>query len=251
MFHYLYRTENLINGKFYIGIHSGLENPEDDGYLGSGVKFLKAVKKYGRSNFKKVVLYTFETRQEAKTKEWDLVNEEMVADRQCYNIAIGGDGGSKHTDEAKRKIGDASRGKPNLWMATEDGKKCRLKIAETAKKNFASGARVHHYKGKHRSEEDRKKISASLIGNTPWNKGVTLTPEHRYKIGEVQRGKHDRIELELVKVGWNYKTFKDWVLDLHRSGLGPIKIWRQLPSGCKISDRPIKTIIKEHQCQTS
>jgi group I intron endonuclease len=250
VFHYLYRTENLINGKFYIGIHSGLKNPEDDGYLGSGTKFLKAVKKYGKSNFRKIVLYTFKSRQEAKMKERELVNEEMVADRRCYNIAIGGDGGSKHTEEAKRKIGDASKGKPNLWMATEDGKKSRLKTSETMKEQYAVG-RVHHYSGKARSEEDRKKISASLVGNIPWNKGVTLTPEHRYKISEVQRGKHDRIELELVKVGWNYKVFKDWVLDLHRSGLGPIKIWRQLPPGCKISDRPIKTIIKEYQCQTS
>lgn len=250
MFHYLYRTENLTNGKFYIGIHSGIEKPEEDGYLGSGTKFLKAVKKYGRTNFKKIVLYIFETRQEAKDKERELVNEEMVADRCCYNIAIGGDGGSKHTEEAKLRIGAASRGKSNLWMASEDGKKSRLKTSETMKKQFAAG-RVHHYSGKSRSEEDCAKISKALIGNVPWNKGVTLSPEHCYKISVAQRGKHDRIELELAKIGWDYKIFRDWVLELYKSGLGPIKIWRQLPLECKISDRPIKTIIKEYQCQIS
>lgn len=250
MFHYLYRTENLINGKFYIGIHSGAKNPEDDGYLGSGTKFLAAVKKYGKSNFKKIVLYTFVFRKEAKDKERELVNEEMVADRRCYNIAIGGDGGSKHTEEAKQKIGAASRGKPNLWMATEDGKKSRLKTSETMKKQYAAG-RVHHYAGKVRSEEDRNKISTSLLGNTPWNKGVTTSDEQKIKIANALRGRHDRIASELAKIGWTYETFKDWVLDLHREGLGPIRIWRRLPSDCTISDRPIKTIIKEHQCLTS
>ena len=43
----IYKTTNLINGKIYIGKDSN----NNEHYIGSGVKLLKAIKKYGRSNF--------------------------------------------------------------------------------------------------------------------------------------------------------------------------------------------------------
>ena len=48
----IYKTTNLINGKIYIGQDSK-NNPK---YLGSGVIFLKAIKKYGKENFVKETL---------------------------------------------------------------------------------------------------------------------------------------------------------------------------------------------------
>ena len=44
MYYFIYRTTNLINGKYYIGQH----HTEDlnDGYLGSGRVFIQAIKKY-------------------------------------------------------------------------------------------------------------------------------------------------------------------------------------------------------------
>lgn len=53
-FYILYKTTNLINGKTYIGIHK--TNNLEDGYLGSGFSLIKAVKKYGKNNFKREVL---------------------------------------------------------------------------------------------------------------------------------------------------------------------------------------------------
>lgn len=47
MYGYIYETENLINGKKYIGLHRWNENKLDESYLGSGVALVKAVKNTG------------------------------------------------------------------------------------------------------------------------------------------------------------------------------------------------------------
>lgn len=52
--HYVYCITNIINNKKYIGSHSGELN---DSYLGSGIYITKAVKKYGKSNFVKDILW--------------------------------------------------------------------------------------------------------------------------------------------------------------------------------------------------
>lgn len=44
VYYIIYKTTNLINGKTYIGRHKTIKI--DDGYLGSGTIFLKALKKY-------------------------------------------------------------------------------------------------------------------------------------------------------------------------------------------------------------
>lgn len=50
---FIYKTTNKITGHIYIGQHNG---PEDDGYLGSGTKFKKALKEYGTMNFKREII---------------------------------------------------------------------------------------------------------------------------------------------------------------------------------------------------
>ena len=54
MTHYVYQITNLINNKKYIGKHSGELN---DSYLGSGENVKNAIKKYGKENFRKDILY--------------------------------------------------------------------------------------------------------------------------------------------------------------------------------------------------
>ena len=51
---FVYLTKNLINGKEYIGSHH--TNNIKDGYLGSGTILVYAIKKYGKSNFKREIL---------------------------------------------------------------------------------------------------------------------------------------------------------------------------------------------------
>lgn len=85
--YYIYQVTNLINGKKYIGQHYGKLN---DLYLGSGVKLVKAIKKYGKANFKKEILEIC-SKENIDQKEKDYIKKfNAVEDPQYYNLADGG-----------------------------------------------------------------------------------------------------------------------------------------------------------------
>ena len=62
-FNYFYKTTNIINEKFYYGVHSS--DKDNDNYLGSGKLLLKAIKKYGRENFKREIIQFFDSFDDA------------------------------------------------------------------------------------------------------------------------------------------------------------------------------------------
>ena len=112
-FNYFYKTTNLINGKFYYGVHAS--KSLDDKYLGSGKMILRAIKKYGRKNFQKEILQEFEDFPSALKFESQFITEEILHNPLCYNINPGGKGGSPkgrtspmkgkfHSEESKIKI---------------------------------------------------------------------------------------------------------------------------------------------------
>ena len=86
--HIVYKTTNLVNNKIYIGIHS--TNDINDGYLGSGVYLFSDLKKYGKENFKREVLYECSSRDIAAAIEASLVNEDFVYRKDTYNLKPGG-----------------------------------------------------------------------------------------------------------------------------------------------------------------
>lgn len=56
------------------------------------------------------------------------------------------------------------------------------------------------------SEESRKKLSKSLKGHTPWNKGLTIKDDDRlYEVGKAWRGKHHSEETK-IKLRESCKT---------------------------------------------
>lgn len=91
MLHTIYRITNLLDGKIYVGKHSCRCNPCK--YMGSGKRLRYAISKYGIENFKKEILFAFQTEVEMNAKEAELVTEEFVARSDTYNICFGGQGG--------------------------------------------------------------------------------------------------------------------------------------------------------------
>lgn len=110
MFICIYRIANKINGKTYIGQHK--YKSLNDSYFGSGVLIMKAIKKYGKENFSKDILYSRIQRQDtADELETITIKRERQLGKAEYNIANGGLGhsctswnkGKKLTEEQKKK----------------------------------------------------------------------------------------------------------------------------------------------------
>jgi hypothetical protein len=97
MVNYFYKIENKINGNFYYGVHK--TNNLEDGYMGSGKRIKYAIKKYGKENFKKEILFFFDTYQEALNFEAEIVNENLLLDTHCYNLMKGGLGGWEYINQ--------------------------------------------------------------------------------------------------------------------------------------------------------
>ena len=99
--HFLYKTTNILNGKFYIGIHS--TSNLKDGYLGSGKRIKYSINKYGKENFKFEVLEFFENRELLIIKEKELVNSELLKDPNCLNLQEGGTSGFDYIKDFRMK----------------------------------------------------------------------------------------------------------------------------------------------------
>lgn len=165
---YVYLTTNLVNGKMYIGQHHF--NEYDKWYLGSGKLLQQAIKKYGRDNFEKVIIEYAKNLDELNQREkyWiDYVGANMDMNHTTwYNIAEGGLNppviyGHKHSEETKKKMALAATGKKKSRESIEKGINTRrlrgMTPKEKAQLDFLHTLKP--MKGKHHSEESKKKMS--------------------------------------------------------------------------------------------
>jgi hypothetical protein len=97
--HYIYKTTCKVNGKYYVGMHS--TSNLEDGYIGSGKRLWNSIKKHGRENHSIEILEWFPDRSSLKNREKELVNESLLQDPMCMNLAIGGEGGFRNTEAAR------------------------------------------------------------------------------------------------------------------------------------------------------
>lgn len=69
MYGYIYKRQNKLNGKIYIGQHKYNKPKLDMSYRGSGKVFLKAVKALGDDAFTMELICIAETKEELNEKE--------------------------------------------------------------------------------------------------------------------------------------------------------------------------------------
>lgn len=168
----VYKTTNLVTNKYYIGVHK-TANPEDD-YLGSGTVLKRSIKKYGKENFRKEVLFIFDNLKEAYEKEYELVNETFVKCEDNYNLHVGGSGGlgfeyinnDVEFRKAKNRKAYAAMMATGFYKTPEH----KAKLSELRKQEWKEGKRKlnpnfpNAFKGKKHSEETLRKMSESSKG---------------------------------------------------------------------------------------
>ena len=167
----IYKTTNIVNNKTYIGCHKTL-NINDD-YIGSGKLLKRAVKKYGRENFLKTILFVFDSPEDMFSKEKEIVDKLFVESDKTYNILIGGNGGYDYINKYKKNLygknGKKGFGGENLKSGnllseflTEKNlwSEFRKKVSDGVKERYKRYG--SHWKGKKHTEESRIKIGKKL-----------------------------------------------------------------------------------------
>lgn len=208
--HYIYWIENLINGKYYIGIHS--TNNLFDGYIGSGKIILQAYDKYGTENFDMTIIQKFNTRLELSLAEKVLITEDVVNDPKCYNIRLGGIDGiqSKIT---KKRMSIAQKGiKPS--------KKSREKMSNSQKKRSKETC-----EGTRRASE---KMTGRKVGNlNKWKGQTKYDNESIAKMADKLRGRtketHEGIRKQSEAMKGRTKEDYKYLMDHSERLLGKTK----------------------------
>ena len=220
--YYFYKTINLINGHYYYGVRSHT-NPDKDPYLGSGVRLKEAVKRYGRENFHKEIQAYFPSMEKAYEYEALIVTRDLVLDPNCYNVQLGGDGGTlgskffiheesgkivkvlpefsqqyldagyvpwrrPHSEETRQKMSKSHKGKPGTMKGRHHSEETRQKISAAGKgrKHTEEWKQMMHDKfvGKSRDPEVFRKAVATRKA-----RGYVLTEDARAKISAAHKGK--------------------------------------------------------------
>jgi hypothetical protein len=172
MFYTVYKTTNLINGKFYVGVHK-TDNPHDE-YLGSGKLLRSAIEKHGVSNFKKEVLFIFDNPEAMFAKEAEIVTAEFLAENNTYNLKAGGFGGWDYANnrvpvEARERFSRAGGNAFKEKLATDPEfaalwrEQCSASNLEGRKKN-PSRYKTPSWSGRTHTLESKKRTSASMQG---------------------------------------------------------------------------------------
>lgn len=198
---YVYITENLVNGKKYIGQHRYKGVGIDKSYLGSGLLLKNAISKYGKDNFKVDIIEYCYSFQELNDRErfW-IAHYNAVSSDMFYNILYGGYGtgsfnyGKRLSEETKRKIS-----KSKIGHKDSDEVRMKKRIARLGEKNPMYGKRWHL------SEDTKKKIGDKCRGR---NNG-------RY--GKASKGRKRIVCLETGKV---YSCIRDANMDICGNNIG-------------------------------
>ena len=161
-YHFIYKTTNLKNKRYYVGMHS--TNDLNDGYLGSGTILKKSFRKYGRKNFKVEILEFCNDRIYMAKREREIVNETFLEDNMCMNLMIGGDGGYAWKNKEQHMKISLKGARRRLWLLrnnSEFKKRYSEKCSESNIEQYKNGTRKNTlpiWTGKKHKEESKIKI---------------------------------------------------------------------------------------------
>lgn len=172
----VYQHKNKINGKVYIGITS--RAPKDRwGANGCNYKtsphFYAAIQKYGWDNFEHNILFENLTKEQACTKEQELIESFNSMNREFgYNTTSGGEIFTLNEDARKKKSISMLGNKNGAGHPCSEEKRAKIskaqkgkQLTEEHKEKLSIAATQRHVAC---SEEKKKKLST----NYPYKKKV-------------------------------------------------------------------------------
>ena len=170
-YHIIYKTTNLINQKFYIGAHS--TNDIDDGYMGSGFNLSAAIKKYGKQNFIREILHTFDNPSLMFDKEKEIVTPLFLSKPDVYNIVEGGYGGSNKGAKGLKHMHHPTT-KERIAVDSNAIEKMTIEGFVLGRGSSSTTNRVWIYKSSEKKMVDPVDIDSYLSDG--WLKGLPKSP---------------------------------------------------------------------------
>lgn len=182
-----------------------------------------AIQKYGFESFKKEVVFSDLSKEEAEAKEIELISLYKSTNPEFgYNIDNGGNTTGSHSEETKKKISAANKGK----KVSEESRERMRK----AQKGNNLGDKNPFY-GKHHSEKTKKEHSDFMRGNK-YNLGNHHTEEFK-KMKSKQmhekysNGKHPMCKkvVHLNDRGDVIERFASLTMAAGACGISPATMW--------------------------
>ena len=207
---YVYKITNTVNGKAYIGIstHEPEKRRIKDHLSGYGNRIIaKAVRKYGKDAFNYEILEANVFDEFLPDLEVAYIAHFNTVVPNGYNLTSGGEVAKTLSDETRRKIGEAGKGKlisaehrRKLSEAHKGKKKPPFSAEHRRKMSEAHKGKTHSAearrkmsetrKGRKHSAEARRKMSEAHKGK----KKPPFSAEHRRKISEANKGRKHSAE---------------------------------------------------------
>lgn len=178
--YFVYR-HTAPNGKVYIGItcqHPLRRWAHGYGYR-ANVHFFNAIQKYGWDSFSHEILHSGLTKEQACECEIELIGVHRSNDeRWGYNLSSGGEAtasGCKFSEEARKKISESKKGAKHPYYGKHLSDEHRRKMSEA-------------HRGKPLWDEaHRKQMSERQMGEKNHNYGKSPSEETRRKMSESKR----------------------------------------------------------------
>lgn len=180
LLHYMYQITNNFTGQFYIGVHT--QNPNKiDKYMGSGVELQRVYKEYGKQNFTKIIVEYFNTHEDAKIRESEIVTKNLTNSPECYNLINGGGKlrGGVGTISVKDKDGNMFKVKKDdpRWLSGE-----LVGITKNNKASTTTVEKIRSYNiGLIKSAETKSKMSEKAKGMIACKDPIT---GEKFKVGK-------------------------------------------------------------------
>jgi len=167
----VYKIENKINSKIYIGQTKKELNQRFFEHSKSKSLIGRAINKYGIQSFNVSIIDEAESRETLNEKEKYWIGYYDCINPKGYNLTIGGNGvnGYKHSEESKEKNRQNHLGK-TASKETKEKMKGRIPWNKGLK-GFLKGRIVWN--------KNKTGVKTSSKGQIPWNKGLTKETDER------------------------------------------------------------------------